>query len=64
MKNCNTCIYFVKINWNDGRKGLCEATDTTPSKMEGKNCKYYKPKKYDRLSTVAQQRLSAIETDK
>ena len=49
MKNCDTCIYFIKVNqWRDGRKGLCDCTDYNIKNMKGKPCKYYKPKKYKR----------------
>ncbi len=51
MKNCNTCEYFWKHNWNDGRKGLCERLDTTPSKLE-QTCRYYKSKKYTRKRCI------------
>ena len=48
MKNCDTCIYFIKYNFQDGRKGICEYTDYNIKNMKGKSCEYYKPKKYKR----------------
>jgi len=48
MKNCDTCSYFVKYQFNDGRKGICRHTDFNIIQMKGGNCKYHKPKKYKR----------------
>ena len=48
MKNCDTCIYFIKYNFQDDRKGICKYTDYNIKNMKGKSCKHYKPKKYKR----------------
>lgn len=48
-KNCDTCIHFIKINFNDRRKGICGHTDYNIGYMKGKSCKYYKSKKYKRM---------------
>lgn len=57
MKNCDTCINFIKINFNDrgaykqkrgSRKGICIYTDYNIIQMKGKPCQYYKSKKYIR----------------
>ena len=50
MKNCDTCIWFLKYSrWNDGRKGVCDCTDFNIVSMKGKPCKHYVAKKYDKL---------------
>ena len=48
MKNCDTCNGFIKINWNDGRKGSCEHLDCSLAYKKGKPCKHYLSKKYNR----------------
>jgi len=49
MKNCDTCINFIKVKeWMDKRKGVCNHTDFNIKYMKGKPCPYYKPKKYKR----------------
>ena len=50
MKNCDSCINFVKIrSWQmDHRKGLCDYTDWSIVNMKGKPCEYYISKKYKR----------------
>ena len=53
MKNCDTCIHFIKIKtWHDGRKGICDYTDHNIVDMKGKPCKHYKTKKYDRKAEI------------
>ena len=58
MKNCDTCVNFIKINFNDKgwykkqvgtRKGICEYTDYNILYTKGKPCPYYKTKKYKRI---------------
>jgi hypothetical protein len=49
MKNCDTCLNFLKIKtWNDKRKGLCEHTDYNICYLKRKPCKHYNPLKYIR----------------
>lgn len=47
MKNCDSCVNFIKIRtWHDGRKGICDYTDYNIIGMKGKPCPFYRPKKY------------------
>jgi hypothetical protein len=56
-KDCDTCIHFIKVRqWQDGRKGLCRVTDMNIINMKNGNCKYYKPKRYNRKDAEAQGR--------
>lgn len=50
MRNCDSCINFIKIkNWHSKRKGLCEALDISiTNTKKHKSCEYYYPKKYKR----------------
>lgn len=47
-KNCDSCIDFVKVNFNDGRKGICEFHDASIADMKGKPCKDHSGKRYER----------------
>ncbi len=58
MRNCDSCVFFIKINWNDGRKGLCDGpTDGSVAYKKGKPCKDYRPKKYERRKNELQIRV-------